>query len=102
MLQAHVLPGTITFTSITAALEDNATYTVTSLQGYEWTFALAEGEGILVDAGNSSANSTGGTYPVLIDNHNLTDSGFFNIKTDLRLVPDWCACLACLHSACGS
>lgn len=102
VIQAHVLPGTITFNSISAELEANDTYTVTSLQGYEWTFALADG-GKLVDAGNSSATGiSNGTYPVLVDNHNITADGFFNIEADIRKVAEWCAaaCITYLHLLC--
>jgi len=80
VVRAHILPGTITFTSIMEALEATGTYTVESLQGYEWTFAFAVA-GELV---NASSNGTEGTpYPVLLDNHNLTEPGFFDFKPDI-------------------
>lgn len=95
VLQAHVLPGTLTFTGIVAEVEANGPYTVESLQGYEWTFALALA-GELLDAGNTTGNATGDAgepYPVLLDNHNITESGFFEIMADIRESADWCAFL---------
>eukprot|EP00892_Ulva_mutabilis_P010401 jgi/Ulvmu1/7733/UM039_0040.1 len=93
VVRAHIIPGTLTFVNIVAALEDNGTYAVTSLQGYKWVFALASGGELVEDGaavpaiapadGNTPDAASGGTYPVLLDNHNITTRGFFDIQADI-------------------
>jgi hypothetical protein len=81
--RAHLLPGTIGWTTLEAGLPAKGTKEYKSLGGFVWTLKWQ-----LPGDGKQSAR-----YPVVLDMFNQTKEGYFPIQVDIATTDanQWCA-----------